>query len=233
MGEMVLEAIQQASTNFLRTAAELVPRAVVTISLILVGWIIAALLKRVTRVVLMRTGFGRLARAAGSGRGAAECRPAPGRVDRRLAGLLGGVDRLPAVGCRCARVLRAPGPGAGVRAVRAPAPGGPGDRRRRPHRLERRLAGHAAGRGERQAAVAAGAGRDGARARPHPDGGHGPRSDCRGPDDRADGVCHRLRRRHARSGHRLRRGRRRRGSPHPRPLVPGAHGAATDDLGHV
>lgn len=65
MGEMVLEAIQQASTNFLQTAAELVPRAVVTISLVLVGWIIAALLKRVTRVVLTRTGFGRLSERQG------------------------------------------------------------------------------------------------------------------------------------------------------------------------
>ncbi len=65
MGEMVLDAIQQASTNFLQTAAELVPRAVVTISLILVGWIIAALLKRVTRVVLTRTGFPRLSERQG------------------------------------------------------------------------------------------------------------------------------------------------------------------------
>lgn len=65
MGEMVLEAIEQASTNFLRTAAELVPRAVVTISLVLVGWIIAALLKRVTRAVLTRSGFGRLCERQG------------------------------------------------------------------------------------------------------------------------------------------------------------------------
>ncbi len=78
MGEMVLEAIQQASTNFLRTAAELVPRAVVTISLVLVGWIIAALLRRVTRVVLTRTGFGRLCETPGAGRGAAQRRSAPG-----------------------------------------------------------------------------------------------------------------------------------------------------------
>ncbi len=65
MGEMVLEAIQQASTNFLRTAAELVPRAVVTISLVLVGWIIAALLKRLTRLILTRTGFARLSERQG------------------------------------------------------------------------------------------------------------------------------------------------------------------------
>jgi hypothetical protein len=65
MGEMVLEAVQQASTNFLRSAAELVPRAVVTLSLILVGWIIAALLKRVTRAVLARTGFARLSERQG------------------------------------------------------------------------------------------------------------------------------------------------------------------------
>ncbi|MGE0594082.1 MAG: hypothetical protein AB7G23_15320 [Vicinamibacterales bacterium] len=65
MGEMVLVAIRQASLNFLRTAAELVPRAVVTLSLILVGWIIAALLKRLTRLVLTRTGFGRLCERQG------------------------------------------------------------------------------------------------------------------------------------------------------------------------
>lgn len=65
MGEMVVEAIQQASANFLRVAAELVPRAVVTLSLVLVGWIIAALLKRVTRVILTRSGFGRLCERQG------------------------------------------------------------------------------------------------------------------------------------------------------------------------
>lgn len=65
MGEMVLEAIRQASTNFLRTAAELVPRAVVTLSIVLVGWLIAALLKRVTRLVLSRSGFGRLCERQG------------------------------------------------------------------------------------------------------------------------------------------------------------------------
>ncbi len=65
MGEMVLDAIRQASTNFLRTAAELVPRAVVTLSIVLVGWLIAALLKRLTRAVLVRAGFPRLCERQG------------------------------------------------------------------------------------------------------------------------------------------------------------------------
>lgn len=67
MGEMVVEAIRQASMNFLRITAELVPRAVVTISLVLVGWIIAALLRRMTRAVLSRSGFVRLSERQGVG----------------------------------------------------------------------------------------------------------------------------------------------------------------------
>jgi len=65
MGEMVLQAIQQASTNFLRSAAELVPRAVVTLSIVLVGWLAAAILKRLTRLILARTGFARLCERQG------------------------------------------------------------------------------------------------------------------------------------------------------------------------
>jgi hypothetical protein len=65
MGEMVVEAIRAASTNFLRTAAELVPRAVVTLSIVAVGWLIATLLQRITRVVLTRMGFGRLSERQG------------------------------------------------------------------------------------------------------------------------------------------------------------------------
>lgn len=65
MGEMVLQAIQQASTNFLRSAAELVPRAVVTLSIVLVGWLAATILRRLTRLILVRTGFPRLCERQG------------------------------------------------------------------------------------------------------------------------------------------------------------------------
>jgi hypothetical protein len=65
MGEMVLQAIRQASTNFLRSAAELVPRAVVTLSIVLVGWLIATVLRRLTRLVLVRMGFPRLCERQG------------------------------------------------------------------------------------------------------------------------------------------------------------------------
>lgn len=65
MGEMVLQAVQQASTNFVRAAAEFLPRAVVTLSIVLVGWLIAAVLRRVTRTLLARVGFGRLCERQG------------------------------------------------------------------------------------------------------------------------------------------------------------------------
>lgn len=57
MGEMVLEALHAATTNFLTTAAEFLPRAAVTLSVVLGGWIIAFVLKRVTRFTLQRLGF--------------------------------------------------------------------------------------------------------------------------------------------------------------------------------
>jgi hypothetical protein len=65
MGEMVLQAIQQAGTNFVRAAAEFLPRAVVTLSIVVVGWMIAALLKRLTRAALTRMGFGQLSERQG------------------------------------------------------------------------------------------------------------------------------------------------------------------------
>ena len=60
MAQRVLEAINQAGTNFVESAAQLLPRALVTISIIVVGWFIAILLKWVTRWVLGRLGFNRL-----------------------------------------------------------------------------------------------------------------------------------------------------------------------------
>lgn len=57
MGEMVLQALNEAGTNFLRSAAALVPRAVITLSIVLVGWGIAAVLRRVVIGGLRRLGF--------------------------------------------------------------------------------------------------------------------------------------------------------------------------------
>jgi len=60
MAEMVLEALEQAGRNFLQAVMDLLPRTVLTISIILVGWLIASVLRYVVRTLLARLGFGRL-----------------------------------------------------------------------------------------------------------------------------------------------------------------------------
>ena len=60
MAQRVLEAIEQAGTNFVESVAQFLPRAVVTISIVVVGLFIAIILKWVTRWVLGRLGFNRL-----------------------------------------------------------------------------------------------------------------------------------------------------------------------------
>ena len=60
MAEMVLLALEQAGRNFLQALADLLPRTILTISIVLVGWIIASIMRWVTRTVLNRLGFGRL-----------------------------------------------------------------------------------------------------------------------------------------------------------------------------
>lgn len=60
MAEMVLQALDQAGRNFLQAVADLVPRAVLTISIVLVGWLIASVLRWLTRTLLRRIGFDRL-----------------------------------------------------------------------------------------------------------------------------------------------------------------------------
>jgi len=60
MAQMVLQAIEQAGTNFVQSAAVVLPRAVTMISILLVGWFIAIVLKRLTRWALSRFGFNRL-----------------------------------------------------------------------------------------------------------------------------------------------------------------------------
>ncbi len=65
MGEMVFQALQEAALNFVHTTAALVPRVVITLSIVFVGWALAALLRRLTRVALTRIGFGRLCERQG------------------------------------------------------------------------------------------------------------------------------------------------------------------------
>lgn len=60
MAEMVFQALDQAGRNFLQAVADLVPRAVLTISIVLVGWLIASVLRWLTRTLLQRIGFDRL-----------------------------------------------------------------------------------------------------------------------------------------------------------------------------
>jgi hypothetical protein len=60
MIEMVFQALQQAGRNFLESAAELLPRLVLTVSIVLVGWLIAGVMRWATRTLLARLGFGRL-----------------------------------------------------------------------------------------------------------------------------------------------------------------------------
>lgn len=60
MAQRVLEAIEQAGMNFVESVAQLLPRVVVTTSIIVVGWFIAIMLKWITRWVLGRVGFNRL-----------------------------------------------------------------------------------------------------------------------------------------------------------------------------
>lgn len=60
MAEMVFQALDRAGRNFLQAVADLLPRAVLTISIVLVGWLIASVLRWLTRATLSRLGFGRL-----------------------------------------------------------------------------------------------------------------------------------------------------------------------------
>ena len=59
MAQKILEAIEQAGTNFVDSVAQFLPRALVTISIVVVGWFIAIMLRWLTRWVLGRLGFNR------------------------------------------------------------------------------------------------------------------------------------------------------------------------------
>lgn len=60
MAEMVFQALEQAGRNFVQATLDLLPRTVLTISIVLVGWLIASVLRYITRTLLTRLGFGRL-----------------------------------------------------------------------------------------------------------------------------------------------------------------------------
>ena len=60
MTEMVVTALREAATNFFESAAAWLPRIVITTSVVVVGWLIATICRRVTRYTLTRLGFGRL-----------------------------------------------------------------------------------------------------------------------------------------------------------------------------
>ena len=57
MLQMVADAIQQAGANFLNAVQTFLPRAIVMISLLVVGWLIAATLAFLVRTVLTRLRF--------------------------------------------------------------------------------------------------------------------------------------------------------------------------------
>jgi hypothetical protein len=52
MAQMIADAVRQAGTNFVESLADFLPRMVTTIAIIVVGWLIALLLRIVVRSVL-------------------------------------------------------------------------------------------------------------------------------------------------------------------------------------
>jgi hypothetical protein len=65
MAEMVFQALEQSGRNFVQATLELLPRVVLTLSIVLVGWLIASVLRYLTRTLLTRLGFGRLSARQG------------------------------------------------------------------------------------------------------------------------------------------------------------------------
>lgn len=65
MAQMVWQAIEQSGTRFVESVADMIPRAVITISLIVVGWFMAMILRVITRWVLHRFGFDRICERLG------------------------------------------------------------------------------------------------------------------------------------------------------------------------
>jgi hypothetical protein len=65
MAQMVFEAIEQAGRNFIQSLADLLPRAVITLSIVVVGWFIAIVVKWLTRWGLSRLRFNELCERLG------------------------------------------------------------------------------------------------------------------------------------------------------------------------
>ena len=57
MLQMVADAIRQTGVNFLEGAEAFLPRAIIMISLLVVGWLIAATLRFIVRTILIRVRF--------------------------------------------------------------------------------------------------------------------------------------------------------------------------------
>lgn len=66
MATMILDALSQAWGNFLNGLAGFLPRLVVTLSIVVAGWIMAAVLSFVTRRLLRWVRFNRFAERAGA-----------------------------------------------------------------------------------------------------------------------------------------------------------------------
>ena len=209
MAQMIANAIRQAGTNFVDSLATFLPRMVTTLAIILVGWLIAMLLRALVRVVLgwvrinvaaERFGVAPLLRTA-------DLPPADALVGAIvfwlvwIGFLLSGIDVLGFESCRgWSRVSGHSCRGCCVAVVIL-------DHRLR--RRELRVARHAAGRGQRPRAVSSPVERCSAVADPHPDRARWRSSRSPSRDGRADGVCHCVWGGQPGGGHRLRHRRRR------------------------
>ena len=58
MAQMIGDAINQASANFVDALTRLLPRLVITITIVVLGWLIAMLLRGLVRLVLGWLRFG-------------------------------------------------------------------------------------------------------------------------------------------------------------------------------
>ena len=65
MAQMIAETVGQAWANFLQSVALYLPRVLATLSIVVVGWVIAALLRVVTRWLLRWTRFDALSERVG------------------------------------------------------------------------------------------------------------------------------------------------------------------------
>ena len=66
MAELILEALQQAWTNYLHAIRSFLPRVLVTLSIVLAGWLMAVVMRYATRRVLAWARFDRLVERTGA-----------------------------------------------------------------------------------------------------------------------------------------------------------------------